>query len=173
MRLIEPPDIHHLRAALGWLGLGNCTEAEVELEKVSPANRRHPEFLEVRWEWCAKSGEWDTGVEVAEEMVSVSPDEAGGWLNRAYALRRAKGGGLQMAYAALRPAAEKFPKQALICYNLACYCCQMDNLPEAREWFARALKLGGAKVIRKMALADDDLKPLWEEIKTGDAAGEN
>jgi tetratricopeptide (TPR) repeat protein len=172
MQLIEPPDIHHLRAALGWLGLGNCAEAEVELEKISLENRKHPEFLEVRWQWCAKAGKWDIGVTVAEEMVSVAPEAAGGWLNRAYALRRAKGGGLQMAYAALRPAADKFPKEALICYNLACYCCQMDNLPEAREWFGKALKLGEAKVIRKMALADDDLKPLWKEIKGG-TAGEN
>jgi predicted Zn-dependent protease len=173
MRLIEPPDIHHLRAALGWLGLGNCAEAEVELEKVSAENRRHPEFLEVRWQCCAKAGKWDTGVDVAEEMVMVSPEEAGGWLNRAYAMRRTKGGGLQMAYAALRPAAEKFPKQPLICYNLACYCCQMGHLAEAREWFEKSLKLGEARVIRTMALADEDLKPLWGEIRDGSAAEEN
>src|SRR5215472_7765248 len=110
MRLIEPPDIHHLRAALGWLGLGNCAEAEAELELVSPENRKHPEFLEVRWQWCAKAEKWDAAVAVAEEIISVAPEEAGGWLNRAYALRRAPGGGLSMAYDALRPAADKFPK---------------------------------------------------------------
>ncbi len=165
MRLIEPPDIHHLRAALGWLGLGNCAEAGAELDQVSAENRRHPEFLEVRWQWCAKAERWDTGVAVAEEMLSVTPEESGGWLNRAYALRRTKGGGLPTAYAALRPAADKFPKQPLICYNLACYCCQMERLPEAREWFGKALKLGEARVIRKMALADADLEPLWGEIK--------
>ena len=31
MQNIEPPDTHHISAALGWLGLGNIAEAKAEL----------------------------------------------------------------------------------------------------------------------------------------------
>jgi len=41
----------------------------------------------------------------------------------------------------------------------------LDQLDEARRWFQRAIKVGGEKEMRLMALADDDLKPLWPEIK--------
>ena len=35
----------------------------------------------------------------------------------------------------------------------------------ARVWLQRAIQAGGKDVIKKMALEDDDLKPLWAEIK--------
>jgi hypothetical protein len=47
-RLVKPldlPDIHHLRAAQGWLELGNHLEANEELEKIAPALRAHPSVL--------------------------------------------------------------------------------------------------------------------------------
>src|SRR5690242_8440192 len=31
---LEPPEIHHVNAAEGWLGLGNASEAEHELGKL-------------------------------------------------------------------------------------------------------------------------------------------
>ena len=38
-------------------------------------------------------------------------------------------------------------------------------MDQAREWLGRAVEVGGKVEIRKMALADDDLQPLWPEIK--------
>jgi Tfp pilus assembly protein PilF len=86
-------------------------------------------------------------------------------LHRAYALRRAPGGGLPQAWDALLPAAGKFPEEPVAAYNLSCYACQMQQLDRARHWLQRAIKTGGKDAIKKMALADDDLKPLWEEIR--------
>jgi hypothetical protein len=34
-----------------------------------------------------------------------------------------------------------------------------------RDWLKRAVETGGKDVIKKMALEDEDLKPLWAEIK--------
>ena len=34
---LEPSDIHHLNAALGWLGLDNPAEARAELDAIAPA----------------------------------------------------------------------------------------------------------------------------------------
>ena len=53
----------------------------------------------------------------------------------------------------------------MIAYNLSCYACQMDKINDSRDWLKRAVKVGGKEVIKKMALADDDLKPLWAEIE--------
>jgi Flp pilus assembly protein TadD len=93
------------------------------------------------------------------------PGSANSWLHRAYALRRATDGGLAKARAALEPAAARFPGEPVISYNLSCYACQMQDLDEARAWLQRALKAGQKKEIKRMALADPDLEPLWQEIR--------
>ncbi len=69
----------------------------------------------------------------------------------------------------LQPAAECFPKETTVPYNLACYTCQLGDLPGALQWFARALALGESpveKVLRlRAALQDADLQPLWPEFR--------
>jgi hypothetical protein len=42
-------DKFHLRAAVGWLELGNHIEADAELDNISPEWRACPAVLEVRW----------------------------------------------------------------------------------------------------------------------------
>jgi Flp pilus assembly protein TadD len=120
--------------------------------------------LEARWLLCAHEKNWRDALAVAERELASAPDESSGWLHRAYALRRVDGGGLPTAWEALLPAAEKFPKEPVIAFNLACYACQLSDLPAARKWLRRAMKIGGKQAIQKMALADNDLKPLWPEI---------
>jgi len=121
--------------------------------------------LEVRWMICAREQRWSDALEIAREEMAAAPDSCSGWLHRAYALRRAPGGGLSQAWEALLPAAEKFPREPVVAYNLSCYACQMQQLDLARQWLERAVQTGGKDAIRKMALADGDLKPLWEEIR--------
>lgn len=166
MAKLEPPDAFALSAALGWLELGNPAEALAELEHVTPANRSHPGVLEVRWVVLAELKRWEQALAAATEMVRVAPDNASGWLHRAYALRRVPNGGLSQAWDALLPAADKFKQESIIPYNLACYACQLQRLEEARAWLQRAMKTGKASEVKRMALADDDLKPLWPEIRT-------
>jgi tetratricopeptide (TPR) repeat protein len=163
---LESPDIHHLTAAMGWLELGNPVEAGEEIRKISASNLEHPGVLEARWQICAALKSWEAALEVAEILISKVPGHDSAWLHRAYALRRVNSGGLQKAWDALRPAYEKFPKSALIPFNLACYDAQLGRLEEAWEWLHKAME--GAKdvaVIKQMALADDDLKNLWDRIK--------
>jgi len=116
--------------------------------------------------WLGLSNPAEARAELdASAEMAAAPDDCSGWLHRAYALRRAAGGGLPQAREALLPAAEKFPREPVVAYNLACYACQLLQLDEAREWFGQAVKVGGAEAVKKMALADDDLKPLWPEIE--------
>ena len=58
-----------------------------------------------------------------------------------------------------------FPAEPIIAYNLSCYACQMQQLDIARHWLNRAVAAGQKEAIKKMALADADLQPLWTEIK--------
>ena len=162
---LEPPDSHHLDAAAGWLGLGCVKDAQAELDLISAARQQHPAVLDVRWTLCAREKRWAEALEIAQAEVAANPDDCPGWLHQAYALRRIPGGGLPQAWDVLLPAAGKFPKEPVIAFNLSCYACQMDQLDAARQWFKRAMKIGGKEAMKKMALADDDLKPLWAEIQ--------
>jgi tetratricopeptide (TPR) repeat protein len=165
MQRIGPPDSHRLSAATGWMELGNRAEALAELDAISPDNQQHPFVLDVRWMLLAEGNQWEAALDIAEKLVSCAPDIAAGWLHRAYALRRVPQGGLEKAWHALRPAADKFPKESTVFYNLSCYACQMNKLDDARQWFRRAIKAGEKEHIKRMALADSDLEPMWGEIR--------
>ena len=163
---LEPPNTHHVRAAIGWLELGNAAEAGEEIARVAPEFLEHPDVLDVRWMVCAAGRSWEAALEVAEALVRVAPERSSGWVHRAYALRRVRQGGLQMAWAALRPAYEKFPKEDMIPYNLACYAAQSGRLDAAWEWLHKAMEAAGdVKVIKERAMADADLQPIWDRIR--------
>jgi len=163
---IEAPDAHHFNAACGWLELGNRVEARVELALISAENQMHPGVLDLQWALCAAEQNWDAAFGFAQQLVTTFPDEPSGWLHCAYALRRKSGGGLALARDFLEPAADKFPDEPVIAFNLACYECQLQQLDKARRWFKRACEIGGEKEIKAMALADEDLKLLWPEIRS-------
>ena len=162
---LEPPDTHYLSAALGWVELGNLAEAKAELAQLGQSRQNHPDVLEVRWLICAEEHHWQEGLQVARALMFAAPDRSSGWLHQAYALRRAPGGSVQKAWEALLPAFDLFPREAIICYNLACYACQMHQLEVARVWLKRAQAIGQQEQIRQMALSDADLEPLWTEIR--------
>lgn len=145
--------------------LGLPAEAARELDALPAAWQRHPDVLELRWAVLAAQQRWDEALPVAEALIEVAPERASGWLHRAYAMRRAAAGGLDKAWAALRPAVDRFPREVLIPYNLACYACQLNRLKEARDWLRRALDLGEREQLKRMALRDADLRALWPEIR--------
>ncbi len=165
MSPLEPPDTWYVSGALGWLGLGNAAEAEAELGQVRPAQRQHPDVLEVQWLICADQQKWADGLQVARGLVQAAPERVSGWLHQAYALRRVPGGGVQQAWDALLPVYPKFPKEPIVPYNLSCYACQLGQLDAARVWLKRAFAMGDKEDLRDQALADPDLEPLWEELR--------
>ena len=54
------------------------------------------------------------------------------------------------------------PKVAMIAFNLACYASVTGRMEEAKQRLRLAIDLD--KDIRKLAIDDDDLKPLWDWI---------
>lgn len=165
MRELEPPDTHYFAASVGWLELGNPAEAKAELNQISPGQRSNPDVLEVEWAICAEEKDWESGVAVAKKLLAAAPERASAWLHHAYAIRRVSQGGVVAAWDVLLSAADKFPDEATIPFNLACYACQMDDLERSREWLQRAFQAGDKRRIKAMALADADLQILWNEIE--------
>lgn len=166
MKTLPHPDNLRFEAAQGWLLLGDAASACEELAQFSPTVRDEPEVLELEWAIHTRAQAWAEAVRVAERLIEVAPQRAFGWIHRAYALRRVEGGGLEQAWEALRPACDKFPKQLLIPYNLACYAAQMGRPDDAWEWLQRAFAIADKKeTVRRMALADADLEPLWPRLR--------
>jgi hypothetical protein len=160
---LSPPDSHYVNAAWGWLELENTTEAFLELDRISPPAQAHPDVLTLRWELLARQKQWPDALEIAHALVQTAPDRADSWIKQSYALHELKR--TQEAWDSLISVSEHFPKISTIPYNLACYACQLEQHPAALTWLKRAMKIGGRESIRKMALEDHDLKPLWLQIK--------
>ena len=165
---IQPPDIFHVTAAVGWLELGNATEAAAELDQLPAATRSHPDVLEIRWQIHAARQEWDNCRQLALALTDADPERTSGWINLAYAVRRATGGSLEQAAEILTRVADKFPADLIIPFNLACYHCQLGQLDGARLWlttaFNRAIAVNQLESLRTMTLAEKDLEPLWQEM---------
>ncbi len=160
---IKPPDSHHLSAAVGWMELGNSSEALADLDRINPSMRSHPAVLEVRWEIYAKACDWQKCVEVARQITSAAPKKALGWIHLSFALHEMKQ--TREAHANLAGVLERFPNDWLMRYNLACYACQLGDLGEAGRWLAGAMLKGKAKQIKRMAQEDPDLQPLFSAGK--------
>lgn len=163
MKPLEPPDSFHLRAAEGWIELGAAAEAAAEVERLAPEHRVRPEVLNVRWEICAAQKNWVASLEIATALVKLAPEVPLGWVHRSYSLHELK----QTAEARdnLMAVVDRFPDDATIRYNLACYECQLGSLDRAREWLRKAFTLGDSSRIRQMALNDPDLRALHNEIE--------
>lgn len=165
MNPLPSPDCHYLSAAEGWLQLGNLAEAKAEFARIAPQHEEAPSALNLRWLMEAQAKDWSAALRTAQALVRVAPEDVGSWLNQAYALRRASEGSLMAAWEALLPARKQFPQEPVVPYNLACYTCQMHRMDEARHWLKTALNIGPKKDILQMALKDNDLELLWDEIR--------
>jgi hypothetical protein len=93
-------------------------------------------------------------LDINAALMELAPDRASGWIHRAYALRRAPGGGLKVAADSLRLSLVKFPNEPVIPYNLACYACHLGQLKEALAWLEQAFAMGNARKVRLRELVE-------------------
>jgi predicted Zn-dependent protease len=163
MRTLEPPDRHYLLAATGWLELGNPAEARRELDLISPENKRHPDVLEVLYDVLAAMKSWTECVDVGRELITRFPMRDSGWVHTAFALHELRR--TSEAKQVLEGVVERFKKNWLMRYNLACYLCQLGDMAEAWRWLEAAVRIKGPDPIKTMALTDLDLEPLWLRIR--------
>lgn len=164
MAELEFPDLHHVRAAEGWLTLGAYAEAAGELRKLSGPGHGHPDVLDLRWQLAAHQHRWETALEVARLLIQRDPARPSGWIHQSYALHELRR--TDEAWEALLAIFPRFPRDSTIAYNLACYACKLGDMGVAREWVQRAIKIRGKATIRAMAADDPDLEPLRPWLAT-------
>ena len=162
MNALTPTERFHVNAAEGWLMLGNPIEAHEELEKLAPESNQHPAVLAIRWQVYAAARWWEAAYVVSKALCELAPDSAEAWICQANTLRNYKG--IVDAWSVLLSVVNKFPKDPIIRYNLACYASQMNLLEEACGWLVQAFELEESVQLKLAALYDPDLQPLWEKI---------
>lgn len=149
---------HQLRAALGFLELGDPDSAWEELESLPAEERAHPVVLRMRVQIYRAKERWMEMAEVARHLTEIEPDQPSHWTDRAWAERRHLG--IPVAQKTLLIARDRFPQAGIIHYNLACYAAVQGRLDDAKDRLARAIELESS--FKVLALEDDDLKDIWE-----------
>jgi hypothetical protein len=98
-------------------------DANDQLEKIDPFNRAAPEVLAVRLAIYRGLKKWELMQQIAKRLKQFEPDNVQWTISLVYATRRAYS--IDVAMEILVDAQAKFPREAGIPYNLACYCCQL------------------------------------------------
>ena len=157
---LEPPDQQHWKAAVGYVELGMYTDANSELDKIDPFCRAVPEVLAVRIAIYHGLKKWELMREIAKRLADFQPNDVQWIIAYAYATRRAES--IKPAKEILLQAEPKFPKEAIIKYNLACYFCQTGEIQNAKNYLKKAFEIDSSW--RLQALEDEDLKLLWNDL---------
>jgi tetratricopeptide (TPR) repeat protein len=155
---LEAPDLQYCKAAVGYVELGMFQDANDQLENIDPFNRAAPEVLAVRIAVYHGLKKWELMQEVAKRLTEFQPNDIQWTISLAYATRR--GNSIQVAKDILLNAESKFPKEAIIKYNLACYCCQLGEIENAKNYLKKVFEIDSTW--RLQALDDEDLRPLWD-----------
>ena len=119
----------------------------------------------MRWQILASTQQWKEALEIAGKLVQVAPDVPLGWVHRSFSLHELKR--TAEARDNLLRVVDRFGKDPIIRYNLACYECQLGRLEEAKTWFQKACEVGEPEKLRAMALNDPDLEPLRQQRGPG------
>ncbi len=162
MNSLPQPDLHHLDAAIGWCDLKDYRSAAQELKKIERTLQSHPDVLEIKWRVAMHSGEFEKGLKIARKLFDVRPERWVSWAFLVSSFLELKE--VELAYEILQQARLTFEEFDMLHYDLACVCCLLNKLGEAKAHLAQAIELGGEK-IKKRAQHDEDLKALWGNLE--------
>jgi tetratricopeptide (TPR) repeat protein len=148
---------HNLRAAQGFIELGDPDSAWEELEVIPAEDRAHPVALRLRVYIYREKKRWMEMAEISRHLTEIEPQQAEHWTNRAWAERRHLG--IPVAEKTLLHALKHFPNEGIIYYNLACYSAVDGRTLEAKSLLGKAIELDPE--FKELALDDEDLKGIW------------
>jgi curved DNA-binding protein CbpA len=114
--------------------------------------------------------DWVVCVEIGQRAIDLHGQNAWGWIQRSIALNGLKK--TREAFDLLKPAANMFPSDTTVFYNLACYASLLGNTNEARHWLNSVFELAkrdgphgwAFEHYREMALKDSDLGSVRDAI---------
>jgi tetratricopeptide (TPR) repeat protein len=148
---------HQLRAAQGFLELGDPDSAWDELESIPAEERAHPIALRFRVYIYRDKGKWMEMAEISRHLTEVEPDQPEHWVDRAWAERHHQG--IPVARKTLLHALKRFPNEGILYYNLACYSAVDGRTAEAKSLLSKAIELDPE--FKQLALEDEDLRGIW------------
>ena len=119
--------------------MGMFDDAALVLEEIAPEDKTRNEVLGARVALYMAAKKWDMAAAVASHLVKVEPENAGWWINLAYAVRRIES--VEKAEAILLRAQAIHPKVAMIAFNLACYASVTGRMEEAKARLRHAIDL--------------------------------
>jgi predicted Zn-dependent protease len=99
--------------------------------------------------------------EVAGHLHRTEPDDPSHPIDLAHAIRRIHGE--KEAVAVLENVRHRFPQEALLPYNLACYRAVTGNIAEAKLLLAEAFSMDAS--LRITSLDDPDLVGVWDSFQ--------
>ena len=149
----------HFERAQGWLLLEKFDEAGKALRAIPPAFRRRHEVKSVRAQLYLATRQWKRAEPVLRQLLKQDEGEPQHWVSLAFAVRRAKS--IADAEPILLEARQRFPKEAIIWFNLACYAAQQGRLSEVPALLREAIRL--EPKITELAKTDSDLAPYWAD----------
>jgi Flp pilus assembly protein TadD len=152
-----------LRYVAGYISLGLHTDAGAELDAIAPGDQDTLPVLGLRAHLCTETQDWSGAAALGATLCHRAPDDAGHWIQWAYAVRRHTG--IHAAREILLTSLARHPREPILPFNLACYEAQLGDLPAARAHLRNACAL--LPDCREMALADSDLEPLHAWISAG------
>ena len=137
-------------------------DAADALEEIEPEDKTRKEVLGARVDLYMAAEKWDIAAAVAIHLVKAEPKKQAGGSIWPYATRRAES--VEKAETILLRAHELHQDNALIEFSLACYANVTGRFEDARVRLRYATELD--KEIRRLALDDEELRPLWGWIAT-------
>jgi Flp pilus assembly protein TadD len=103
---------------------------------------------------------WDMAVTIAADMVKAEPRNPATWILLAHAVRHA--GDVAQMEMVLYKARAWHPRDPLILFKLACCASVTGRIEEAKLRLGNAIHLD--EKVRRLALHEEDLRPLWDWI---------
>lgn len=155
----------HLDAAIGWVDIGNHGEAWKELEQIGHPHCNHPAVLVIRCGLHQKELNFGLALSIADQAKIVIPGDPFGWIAKAAAFKQLNR--VEDAYKALRPAADKFPNDYRVTYDLACYSYRLGRPKEFAHWLCKTMRLAQESKqqdeVSKKFMADPDLMQMFDK----------
>lgn len=160
------PTSTRLSYANGYLDLGMTAEAAAELDAIPPIDLLEDDVLALRTRLYLETQNWELLAAVAQQLATQAPEFTVAWIHWAYALRELDRND-EAKTIALR-GLTCHPKEAILWFNLACYCSLLGELQDASDHLDTAIKL--EKTFEQEAVDDPDLTNLWNWLKSDENA---
>ncbi len=152
----------HFERAQGWLLLDKFVESIAALDAIPQTFQNRAEVLMLRADTHQTARQWPQAEAAFRQLLAIDDAEAHHWIGLAYAVRRSQS--IEKAEPILADAHRRFPKVALIPYNLACYAAQLDRPKDAERLLREAIRLDAT--FHELAQTDSDLAAFWERLKS-------